>query len=70
MFERHFKPAELAAVWNYSESTIVRWFRDEPGVLKCLPKKRRSGARVRVELRIPESVAGRVYLERTGTIST
>jgi hypothetical protein len=55
MFERHFSPKVLAEMWGYSADTINRWFRDEPGVL-------RSGDRDG-DLRIPESVAQRVYRE-------
>ena len=66
MFEVHYRPKQLAVMWALSESTIVRWFRDEP-VLKCSSPKR-PGQRARVEIRIPESVAVRVYRERFGKI--
>jgi hypothetical protein len=46
-------------------STIIDWFSGVPGVLKLQPKKPRNGARTRCEIRIPRSVAERVYRERT-----
>ena len=48
--ERHFSPTELAAQWGVSTSYIRSRFRHEPGVVKL--------GKV---LRIPESVALRVY---------
>jgi hypothetical protein len=61
MFERHFSAAELAEYWHVAPSTIRDWFDGEPGVLR-IQKSRGS----RVTLRIPESVAERVYKSRTG----
>lgn len=62
--EEHYTPKDLAAAWKVSPDTVVRWFSDEPGVLKLGTPSRR-GTRTRVELRIPRSVAERVYSERT-----
>jgi len=45
-------------------STVVRWFEDQDGVLK-LGKSGKNGSRGRVEMRIPFSLAMRVYCERT-----
>lgn len=59
MFERHFSVRTLAELWGWSESTIQRWFEDEPGVLAVAGRSRRGPGRV--SLRIPESVARRVY---------
>ena len=54
--EEHFTPTELAEKWKLSHDTIIRWFQDEPGVLKV------GGAnRKRIRLRIPVSVARKVY---------
>lgn len=64
MTERHFTPRTLAEVWCVSEDTVVRWFRDEAGVLKIAAEGRRKRGG-RVSLRIPESVALRVYRERS-----
>jgi hypothetical protein len=65
-FERHFTPKELARLWCLDETTIRRMFQDEPGVLKIGKSNRRDGKRDYVSLRIPESVAVRVWQERSG----
>ena len=62
--ERHFSPRTLAELWGFSEDTIIRWFEDEPGVLKC-GEAGGGGRRRKITLRIPESVAIRVYRTRT-----
>jgi hypothetical protein len=64
VFERHYTPKELAENWKLDESTIRRIFQDEPGVLKIGKSGRRDGKRDYVTLRIPESVATRLYRER------
>ena len=64
-FERHFTPKQLADLWLFHESTIRRMFIDEPGVLKFGKMTRHDGRRDYVTLRIPESVARRVYEKRT-----
>jgi hypothetical protein len=62
----HYSPRFLAELWGIHESTVVRWFQDLPGVLK-LSSPSKNGKRVRVELRIPWSLAMRVYREKTGS---
>ncbi|MBV9504317.1 MAG: hypothetical protein JO323_04845 [Acidobacteriia bacterium] len=64
-FEYQFTPRELAELWKFDESTIRRMFMDEPGVLIYGKEKRRDGRRDYVTLRIPESVARRVYERKT-----
>jgi hypothetical protein len=64
-FARHFTAMELAEIWKLDETTIRRIFLDEPGVLKIGKSNRRDGKRDYVTLRIPESVALRVYQKRT-----
>ncbi len=58
--ERHFTVAEIAMAWSLSPDKVRRLFELEPGVLvfrnKVLGSKRRY-----TTLRIPESVAERVY---------
>jgi hypothetical protein len=61
----HFSPQFYAELWGISVSTVLRWFQDLDGVLK-LNKPVRNGKRSRVELRIPFSLAMRVYREHTG----
>lgn len=60
-FEQHFEPNELASIWRLDATTIRRMFQDEPGVLKIGNSNRRDGKRVYITLRIPKSVAERVY---------
>lgn len=62
--ERQFTPKELAELWRLSEDTIRRTFQDVPGVMKIGTPFRR-GKRGYVTLRIPESVAVKVYEERS-----
>jgi hypothetical protein len=62
--EPHYSPRVLAEIWGVSESTILRWFQDLEGVLK-LSRESRNGKRNRREIRIPKSLAERVYEERT-----
>ena len=60
----HFSPQFFAELWGISVSTVVRWFQDLEGVLRVsLPSK--NGKRARIELRIPFSLAMRVYHEHT-----
>jgi hypothetical protein len=65
LFERHFSPAELAELWSLSEDTVRRIFEREPDVL-IFQNPERNTARRRRTLRIPQSVAERVYC-RLGT---
>ena len=65
--ERHFTLAELAKAWHMSPQTLRVWFIEEPGVIKYGGAKLvRGRKRTHVSLRVPESVARRVYLRRTG----
>lgn len=64
-FERHYTPQELAELWGFDHTTIRRMFVDEPGVLKVGKSARRDGKRAYVSLRIPASVAERVYRRKT-----
>jgi len=66
VLDPHFSPQFYAELWGVSVSTVIRWFQDEPGVLK-LSEPSNNGKRTRVELRIPYSVAMRVYRERCGS---
>jgi hypothetical protein len=68
MCERHYSPAELGELWNLSADTVRRMFEDEPGVLVFENPVRSSSRRFRT-LRIPESVAERVYSRFTNAAS-
>ena len=65
MYERHYSPAELGEQWNLSVDTVRRMFESEPGVLVFENPARSSSRRFRT-LRIPESVARRVYSRFSG----
>lgn len=65
MMEQHFSPRDLAKLWRLDVTTIRRQFADEPGVFKLGRSDRRDGKRDYICLRIPASVAERVYRRRT-----
>jgi hypothetical protein len=58
-FERHFSIKQLAEMWNLSQDSVRRLFLDEPGVVVL--QRKRPHRRSHKTLRIPESVAARVY---------
>ena len=62
--EKKFSTSWFAELFDVSPDTIVRWFRDEAGVLH-LGDESTNGKQARDELRIPYSVAMRVYAKRT-----
>jgi AraC-like DNA-binding protein len=59
-FERHFSVRELAQLWGLSERTIRRIFAGEAGVI-CWGRDESRSKRAYKTLRIPDSVAQRVY---------
>jgi hypothetical protein len=63
--EKHYTVGELAEAWGLVEDTIRPWFIDEVGVLK-IEHRLRKGKRGYLVMRVPESVARRVYRQRTG----
>jgi hypothetical protein len=65
--ERHYTVAELAKAWHMGQRQVREWFINEPGVIKFgVGKLTKSRKRTYISLRIPESVARRVYRQRTG----
>jgi predicted transcriptional regulator len=58
--ERHYSVKEIGDLWQLSPAAIRRLFRNEPGVLR-FGKEKRGHQRDYVTLRIPASVAERVY---------
>lgn len=60
LFEQHLSTVDLAEAWNLSEDTVRRIFEKEPDVL-IFENPERVSSRRRRTLRIPESVAERVY---------
>ncbi len=59
--ERHFTVGEVAALWNISDDSARRMFEREPGVLIIEGRQGIGRGRRYRTLRIPESVAARVY---------
>jgi hypothetical protein len=58
--EKHFAPDELAESWGISADTVTRIFERESGVLILETHRGKRSRRYRT-IRIPESVAARVY---------
>jgi len=58
--ERHYSVKELASMWHLSPAAIRRLFRNEPGVLRY-GRSKKGHQRDYVSIRIPHSVAQRVY---------
>lgn len=63
--ERHCSVGELSKLWGFSENTIRRLFRKEPGVLKIAHEETRQKRRY-TTMRIPERVAQRVHRRLQG----
>ena len=63
--ERHCSVRELSKLWGFSENTIRRLFRKEPGVLKIIHEETRQKRRY-TSLRIPERIAQRVHRRLQG----
>lgn len=64
--ERHYTIRELSKAWGMGVATVRRWFQNEPGVIKFgSGKLTKSRKRTYISLRIPESVARRVYHANT-----
>lgn len=63
-FERHFSLRTLAEHWCISEDTVRRWAENEDGVLRFGSEGKRTGAR-RITIRVPETVALRMYERHT-----
>jgi hypothetical protein len=60
----HYTCAQLAKMWKFHQSTILRIFKNEPGVLRL--GNVRAKKRVKISLRIPQEVADRVWSRLTG----
>jgi hypothetical protein len=60
-WERHYHLEELGKLWGFSRTTMKKWFQDEPGVLRHITGHRRGRVNPYICMRIPESVAKRVY---------
>lgn len=59
LFEKHFTPQQIAALWGRSARFIRELFQDEPGVQK-VDRPEMMHKRSYTSIRIPESVMIRV----------
>lgn len=65
ILEPHHSVQFYAELWSLDETTVRRMFENEPDVLRITKgQKRKNGTREYVTLRIPYSVAERVYRKR------
>ena len=58
--EHHYTIKELAKIWALSQTNVRRMLRNEPGVLRFGLEKK-GHRRAYVTLRVPASVAERIY---------
>lgn len=58
--EKHCSVSELARRWVFSENTIRRLFKREPGVIRIVHEATREKRRY-TSIRIPERIAQRVH---------
>jgi hypothetical protein len=65
LLEPHFTPPQLAQPWGFSARFVRELFRDEPGVIR-VDRPEEMHKRSYTTMRIPESVAARVYARLTG----
>lgn len=66
-FQQHYTLGELAKYFHFARRTVANMFRDEPVLRWQTNAKLRKGRKqVHTSVRVPESVARRVYEERTG----
>ena len=65
--ERHYTVPELAKIWRMAPNTIRSWFAGRDDVITFgTGKLTKSRRRTYLSIRIPESVASRVYRQHTG----
>ena len=68
IFERHYTLSELAKAWHMSRHSLQPLFEFEKGVIRYgVGKLTKTRKRSYVSIRVPESVARRVYRRITGT---
>jgi hypothetical protein len=64
MTEQHYSPADLAKKWGFSARFVRELFRNEHGVI-VIDRPEKMHKRGYASLRIPESIAARVYSRLT-----
>ena len=62
VIDPHYPTGFYSELWGVSQKTVERWFQDRDDVLKVGKESR--GKRTRIEIRIPWSVADKVYREK------
>jgi len=60
LIEKHFAPTELAEAWGFSARFVRELFGEEQGVI-LINRPEKLHKRSYITMRIPESVASRVY---------
>jgi len=68
MTERHYTPTQLAMLWGFSGRFVRELFRDEPGVI-VIDRPEQMHKRGYATMRIPESIASRVYSRLTRRVA-
>jgi hypothetical protein len=63
IWEKHYTPAELAELWGFSDEFVRKLFRGQDGVV-VVNRPEKMHKRGYVTLRIPKSVAERVYAQQ------
>lgn len=63
-FERHYNPQEIGTTWGWSSKSVLRMFKDEPGVLKVERRGTRTN-RGYSSIAVPEAVLIRVHQRLT-----
>lgn len=64
MNEQHYSPGDLAKLWGFSTRFVRDLFRNEHGVI-VIDRPEKMHKRGYATLRIPESIAARVYARLT-----
>ncbi len=67
VLEKHCSVSELSKQWGFSENTIRRLFRKEPGVIKIVHQETLH-KRGYTSMRIPERIAQRVHRRLQGLV--
>lgn len=65
--QTHYTVAEIATMWHLSHDLVRTIFQEEPGVIVINEKVSTGRKRAYTILRIPESVAERVYRRLSNT---
>ena len=71
--EQCYSPQQLGRLWGFSDKTIIRLFRDEPGVMilgrtESFYGKKRAYASIRIPASVALRVAERMTIHRAPTL--